>query len=66
MAVYLVERELPGITMEQRAEAQRAAIEASRRSSDAGRPARYIRSLFTPGEDRCRCLFEALDLTPER
>jgi hypothetical protein len=24
-----------------------------------GKPVRYLRSTFTPGESRCRCLFEA-------
>ena len=62
MAVYVVERDLPGITMEQLAGAQRAAIEMSRRFSDEGMPARYIRSVFMPGEARCFCLFEAPDM----
>ena len=61
MAVYLVERDLPGITMEQLAGAQRAAIETSRRFSGEGQPARYLRSVFAPGEGRCYCLFEAPD-----
>ncbi len=59
MAVYMVERDLPGISMEQLAGAQKAAIETSRRFSDEGKPVRYIRSVFVPGEARCMCLFEA-------
>ena len=57
MAVYLVERDLPGISMEELAAAQRAIQvgRAHRRRPDA----RYIRSTFVPGEDRCMCLFEA-------
>ena len=59
MAVYMVERSLPGITMDQLAAAQTAAIETGRRLTAAGRPVRYIRSTFVPQEARCMCLFEA-------
>jgi len=59
MAVYMVDRDLPGITHEQLAGAQRAAIESSQRSTTQGTPVRYIRSTFVPGESRCMCLFEA-------
>jgi muconolactone delta-isomerase len=59
MAVYMVERDLPGIEMEQLAAAQRAAIETSRRFTEEGKPVRYIRSTFVPGEWRCLCLFDA-------
>ncbi|HYB75097.1 MAG TPA: DUF4242 domain-containing protein [Candidatus Sulfotelmatobacter sp.] len=59
MPIYLVERNLPGITMDQLAGAQKAAIETGRRMSAEGKPVRYIRSTFVPGEARCMCLFEA-------
>ena len=59
MAVYMVERDLKGITMPQLAGAQQAAIAASQRSSADGTPVRYIRSTFVPGESRCMCLFDA-------
>jgi len=59
MAVYMVERELKGITMDQLAAAQKAAIETGKRMSAEGKPVRYIRSTFVPGEARCMCLFEA-------
>jgi hypothetical protein len=55
----MVERELPGITMEELAAAQQAAIETSQLMAAAGKPVRYIRSVFLPGESRCLCLFEA-------
>jgi uncharacterized protein DUF4242 len=58
---YLVERDLPGMTRDQLAAAHRAAAETARRFTAAGRPVRYIRSLFLPHEARCLCLFEALD-----
>lgn len=59
MAVYMVERELPGITSDQLAGAQRAAITSAQKSTTSGTPVRYIRSTFVPGEARCMCLFEA-------
>jgi muconolactone delta-isomerase len=59
MAVYMVERDLPGITLEQLGGAQKAAIETSRRFTEEGKQVRYIRSTYVPGEARCLCLFEA-------
>ena len=59
MAIYMVERDLPGFTDEQLAGAQRAAIAGSQKSTTSGTPVRYIRSTFVPGEARCMCLFEA-------
>lgn len=59
MAVYMVDRNLPGITMEQLAAAQKAAIETANKSTAEGKPVRYIRSTFVPSDSRCMCLFEA-------
>lgn len=59
MSVFLVDRSLPGITLEQLAGAQKAAIETSERFSAAGTPVRYIRTAWVPGEARVMCLFEA-------
>lgn len=61
MAVYMVERDLPGIAMEQLAGAQRAAIETSQRFTAEGKPVRYIRSTYVPDEAHCRYLFRASD-----
>lgn len=61
MPVYMVERDLPGITMEQLAGAQRAAIDTSERFTAEGKPVRYIRSAFVPEDGRCMCLFEGTD-----
>lgn len=63
MAVYLVERDLPGVTMEQLAAAQKRAIQVGIELTAQGKQVRYIRSTFVPGEHRCMCLFEAS--TPE-
>jgi hypothetical protein len=57
----MVDRDLPGITMEQLGAAQKAAIETSQRFSSEGKQVRYIRSTFVPGEAHCMCLFEASD-----
>lgn len=57
MPVYQVERIVPGAGM--------VAMEAIRRRAAAAcltysaRGVRYLRSTFTPGDSRCRCLFEA-------
>jgi Protein of unknown function (DUF4242) len=61
MTVYLVDRDLPGITMDQLAAAQKAAIETSQRFTEEGKHVRYIRSTFVPGDAHCMCLFEAAD-----
>jgi hypothetical protein len=61
MTVYLVDRDLPGITMDQLAAAQKAAIETSQRFTAEGKQVRYIRSTFVPGDAHCMCLFEAAD-----
>ena len=59
MSIYMVERELPGVTMDQLADAQRAAIETGQRFTSEGKNVRYIRTTFVPGDARCMCLFEA-------
>jgi hypothetical protein len=59
MAVYMVERDLPGIEMDQLAAAQKAAIKTSEEFTANGKAVRYIRTTFVPGEAHCMCLFEA-------
>ena len=59
MAVYMVERDLPGITLEQLGGAQKAAIETSQEFSSKGKQVRYIRSTYVPGDSKVMCLFEA-------
>ena len=61
MRVYLVDRDLPGITSDGLAALQRAEITASQQVTAAGQRVRYLRSMFIPGEARCMCLFEAED-----
>jgi hypothetical protein len=59
MPVYMVDRNLPGITKERLAGAQKAAIETSKQFTAQGKNVRYIRSMFLPEEARCMCMFEA-------
>jgi len=59
MTVYMVERNLPGIGLDELAAAQKAAIVAARDMRRQGSSIRYIRSTFVPGRGRCMCLFEA-------
>ena len=59
MAVYMVERDLPGITLEQLGGAQKAAIETSQEFTSKGKQVRYIRSTYVPGDSKAMCLFEA-------
>ncbi len=59
MPVYMVDRNLPGITADQLAAAQKSAIATTQKFTAEGKNVRYIRSMFVPGESRCMCLFEA-------
>ncbi len=59
MPVYMVDRDLPGIKMEQLAAAQKAAIDLGEKMTSEGKRVRYIRSAFVPGEAHCMCFFEA-------
>ncbi len=59
MAIYVAERILPGITREQLAAMQHAAIEMCARFTAQGRSVRYLQSVFVPSEGHCFSLFEA-------
>jgi muconolactone delta-isomerase len=59
MTVYMVDRDLPGITLDALGEAQAKAIATAGDYQRKGRDVRYIRSTFVPGESHCMCLFEA-------
>lgn len=59
MAVYLVERSLPGISTDELAAAQKRAIQSGLEMTAEGKEVHYIRSTFIPGEHTCMCLFEA-------
>ena len=59
MTVYMVERNLKGIAMDDLAGAQKLAIATAQDMTREGTPVRYIRSTFAPEDGRCMCLFEA-------
>lgn len=59
MAVFMVERDLKGISMEALGGAQQAAIGKAAEMSAAGTDIKYLRSTFAPDDGRCMCLFEA-------
>lgn len=59
MAVYMVERDLKGIAMEDLAGAQKGAISKAEQMRQEGADVRYIRTTFALEDGRCMCLFEA-------
>lgn len=59
MTVFMVERDLNGIAMEDLAGAQKAAISKAEEMRNGGSDIRYIRTTFAPNDGRCMCLFEA-------
>lgn len=61
MQVFMVERSLKGIQMNDLAAAQQRAISTGLEMTNTGIPVRYIRSTFAPDSGRCMCLFEADD-----
>jgi uncharacterized protein DUF4242 len=59
MAIYIVERTLPGITQDELTAVQYAAVAMSEKFTAQSRPVRYIHSIFIPSESQCLSLFEA-------
>jgi hypothetical protein len=59
MQIFMVERDLNGISMADLAGAKAAAIRQAEKMYDDGDRVRYIRSTFMPEDGRCLCLFEA-------
>ncbi|HWH40147.1 MAG TPA: DUF4242 domain-containing protein [Usitatibacter sp.] len=66
MSVFMVERSLKGISMQDLGKAQQAAIQAAGKLSQSGTPVRYVRSTFVPESGACMCLFEASDAAAVR
>ena len=58
MSVFMVERDLKGISMEDLGGAQKAAIATAAEMRAGGENVSYIRSTFAPGDGRCMCLFD--------
>jgi len=59
VVTFLVFRQLPGVTRDQYAAAQQAAIDAASQSSADGRVVRYLGGFFFPGAGRAVCIFGA-------
>lgn len=59
MNIYIADRNLPGVTLEQLAAAQKAAIETSQRFTEEGKPVRYVRTSWVPSDSHVMCMFEA-------
>jgi hypothetical protein len=59
VATFLVFRQLPGVTRDQYAAAQQAAMDASSQSSADGREVRYLGGFFFPRVGRAVCIFGA-------
>jgi Nickel responsive protein SCO4226-like len=59
VATFLVFRQLPGVTRDQYAAAQQAAMDAASQSSADGREVRYLGGFFFPGAGRAVCIFGA-------
>lgn len=61
MKRFMVERHLPGITMDSLQAAGLRAKSCSAEMTDEGTPVRWVRSVFAPDSERCFCTFEAPD-----
>jgi hypothetical protein len=59
VATFLVLRQLPGVTRDQYAAAQQAAMDAAGQSTATGRAVRYLGGFFFPGTGRAICIFGA-------
>lgn len=57
--VFLVFRDLPGVTRDQYSAAQAAIAEAVQRASPAGRDVSYLGGFFLPESGRAVCVFGA-------
>jgi hypothetical protein len=62
MAVFLVLRDLPGVTRDQYAAAQQAACDAARQASVGGRVVRHLGGFYMPRGGRAICIFDAHSL----
>ena len=61
MSVFMVERSLKGISMNDLGAAQKAATSTAADMTKSGTAVKYLRSTFVPDSGCCMCLFEAND-----
>ncbi len=59
VAMFLVLRDLPGVTRDQYAAAQEAISDTAQRATPAGREVRYLGGYFLPVPGRAVCVFGA-------
>ena len=59
MQIFLVERDLTGISLADLTGTKAAAIRQAQQMDDEGDRVRYLGSTFVPEDGRCLCLFEA-------
>jgi hypothetical protein len=62
VAIFLVIRQLPGLTRDQYAAALQAASEAAHQTSIGGRVVRHLGGFLIPGRGRAICIFCAESL----
>ena len=58
MATFLVFRHLPGVTRDQYAAAQQAAMDVASQSSAHGHAVRYLGGFFIPDKSEAICIFD--------
>ncbi|WP_170773675.1 DUF4242 domain-containing protein [Ruegeria lacuscaerulensis] len=58
MSVFMVERNLKGISIDDLGAAQKAAIATAQKMTADGDKISYVRSTFAPEDGRCMCLFD--------
>ncbi|HEX8598250.1 MAG TPA: nickel-binding protein [Chloroflexia bacterium] len=61
MAIYIVERFLPGMTQEQVEKIQQSEKNLTQAAESAGGQIRHIRTIYVPGEVHYMSMFEAAD-----
>ena len=59
MRIFLVYRQLPGLTTKELGALHRALSEAARRAAADGQHVAYLRSTYVPAKSQCLCVFTA-------
>ncbi len=59
MTIFMAERYLPDVTLEQLTALQQTVIKTSQRFNTRGKSVQCLRSLYIPGDFRCLCFFDA-------
>lgn len=59
MGMFVVYRQLPGLTSVHLRALRRALTEAARRATTEGSRLQYVRSIYVPSRGQCLCVFDA-------